>query len=304
MRKQVFQQPDSIKLIAKAAINNSNVIHVFDNETDGNYHAQFVAVDWELTHDVNQIFNYTLVSPYRTANILAAAIYAVKNHPLGVSGHNFYYYTQACDEGNSCFENGHLKFNETNRSQKFVITHETGHYLGYLLNQSQSANKSYALNDIYCPSSENPAPTTEDTRHGQYSKEYQTSAAWEGFADFYSVAVWNDDGETDCDILTSENGNIDDCSTEYSKYMETNCGPSNTWPSKGTESDWVYFWWDMHTVFGVSYYTIGQIYDDSNPHTWTASNTYTRLRTAAIDYNGVDESDWDYCADTMNGINH
>lgn len=120
--------------------------------------------------------------------------------------------------------------------------------------------------------------------HSQLSKEYQSAAATEGFADFYSAWLWNRKTESDCvydrhyDSDFDLDGNLDNqftnrwvnCEGDPFLYdtvpgaapfnmnrdwMEsvmnntTVCNGIST--NRSTQYDWLRYWWDMLTDEGI-----------------------------------------------------
>lgn len=77
-----------------------------------------------------------------------------------------------------------------NWDRKYSIIHEVGHQMQHFANSGIVANYTYA-GDGNCEFA-NPSWSA-------ISKEFQTAAAFEGFAEFYNATVWNMGGESDCE---------------------------------------------------------------------------------------------------------
>ncbi len=122
-------------------------------------------------------------------------------------------------------------------------------------------------------------------------KEHQSSAAWEGIAHFYAALAFNDTSESDCVFVYYKNTdwNLDE---EFSPLLieaaefAVSCesGPSNnplpdylgsycdgTLDNRGTEYDWLRFWWDLETKEGISTTEIYSIWDGAEPDDWNAN---------------------------------
>ncbi len=213
-----------IKLYSKAYLDDDIEIHIYNNDDDFQYHSQVVVTGW--TPNILSVFTYEYNTLWKVSNVLAAVGKSINNKPAGVSDHSIDYFTQACPSGNwSCRRDNGIYINSGGRESKFTIAHETGHELS----EEQTGTNVSNCN----PSAPYPC---NSSNHSYQSKEWQTCAAWEGFADFYAAAVWNYKNEDSCDYKDEE------CAGS-ARRLERVCG--SPYSMRGVEGDWVRFWWDM-----------------------------------------------------------
>jgi hypothetical protein len=71
----------------------------------------------------------------------------------------------------------------------------------------------------------------------------------------------------------------------------------------GVESDWLSFWWDLHSLDGWTFGRISDIYDCANAHDWYwDTDVYNLLRDCAFSIVGSTVY-WDLRAG-QNGVDH
>jgi hypothetical protein len=225
----------------------------------------------------------------------------------------------------------------TNRL-KFVIAHEIGHVVGGIRDGNTGPNFDYSAGaDGGCP--------VGGTAHTRHSKEFQSAVAVEGWASFFSESMWNSGLESDCvydnQFLTDWDldGTSDDTvgtgipvagymncegipvpgvaswvtARDYLSDMVDAADPAGcggTKVNRGTEYDWMRFFWDMRTDEGVVLSTLVDLYDDMNPHTWdenggtttTSDDPTARLSSAA---SGLGTTVYNaYLAQKNDGVDH
>lgn len=209
--------------------------------------------------------------------------------------------------------------------KKYPVVHELGHAVGHYLNHDSSGDPQSPARDYTY------AATTcvgdPDRSHHMNSAEYQSAAAWEGWAHFYSILAFNNTGDADCQFYYYQPIDWDYDGTDESRvascdgippqsdtgitlsvgdYLDDLCTVAN---NRAVEYDWLRFWWDLVSTEAVSTATVGQIWDDAEPHSWVAQDPSPpagflkkpayRLRQAA-DANGV-LTEWDN-QDDANGV--
>ena len=288
--------------------NDDNKVRVFDDTDGWDLHSQVLAADWSPVASPSiYTFTHDLHPTWQTSNILAAASFSLKRKDAGLSDEIFNFFTQGCGgASSSCLSksNNGILLGSSHRDNKFVIAHELGHYILWkwtdISSWGNDCSRWVASGD--CEGSYG------SSSHDWHSGEYQSCAAMEGLADFYSAAVWNKVTESDCSYSYLDL----DCATDGA-FMEKNCGSS--WNEVGTEGDWAHFWWDMYKEEGVSVGDVFEIYDEVsiNGHTiedWDEDEVHSGLRNSAYS-NGVSYSDWyrwaDYDASSQpnaDGIDH
>ncbi|MCC6159426.1 MAG: hypothetical protein IT350_15355 [Deltaproteobacteria bacterium] len=285
-----------IKVYAAARLSNNNEIKVYDNYLDPVWHAQVLSASWNPLRDGTYTLVHQYNSTFKVSNVLAAAGWAVDRRHAGLSNLDITYFTDPCPGStNSCFQvnggNHRIMIGPDDLDRKSTITHETGHEILY----QKNGNDGHTNDCTYEGTGDCWDSRFCDTCHCNRCLEYQSCASWEGFAEFYMVAAWNDAGGADCDY----NDNNESCENDGNWISEGNC--CQTCFGRATEWDWVHFWWDMYSDEGYAVSDIAQIYNISNPENWDPwYDVYYLIKDAAMDF-GVSESVWDDWAD-FNGI--
>ena len=208
-----------------------------------------------------------------------------------------------------------------------VIAHEIGHFVGYQNDETTGASFSYWAAEDGCDGDGKP-----QGKHGNVIKEYQSAAVVEGFADFFAAWLWNRKTEYDCDFERSYASDFDLNGSDDSDVYSCEGKPVSTLPgwvsshdwledaivqgagscsgtlsNRGTQYDWLRFFWDMLTDESVPPADIAGLYDEMDPKTFDATGStplgsddpVQRLTTAcaamslssecaAQDYNGQD----------------
>ena len=280
----------AVKLWSKAKDDNDNIVHVFQSYSGENLYPKTVDASYTPTANATELYTWELIGEEHPANILAAASFALREHPAGLSRHNFFFYAHTLNDVGAYTDlDGTVYLDQTCKDNKTGSTHELGHVVQYLRNGSQTAVANYDdMGYLNCTSIDHP--------HLINSREWQTAAATEGNAHFYAAITWNDNTESDCEYR------YDDCQggADYQVDWLDQCEGSLT--NKGNEFDRLRFWWDLHRSSSVSVQTIYTIWDEANPHNWTAPYVYKRLRDAAA-ANGITNTVWDNWG-SDNGVDH
>jgi hypothetical protein len=230
--------------------------------------------------------------PATVTNILAWEIgFSMKRFPLASTPIAVKYYdaTAAAEQGvstNAWFTSeGTPRINVTGNvyKSKFTFAHEYGHVYSMLRIPSLTTS-----DFDYCYNTVGPC------QHTRTSTEYQAIAAIEGFADFFSAAVWNDgdynslafiplpDGAYDGELINLESGH----SGHEAKYYETNVCNGSCLNGLGVELDWARTFWDFYTNYspGASVESIALVFDDIHP--WPVNGLTDDFYTDF--HNGVD----------------
>ncbi|NLH50379.1 MAG: hypothetical protein GX444_17500 [Myxococcales bacterium] len=282
-----------VRLYSKAKDDNDNIVHVFQSYSGENLHQQ--TVDWEYAPTVGttKLYTYEIINQEHETNVLAAASFALSEHPAGLSGKNFYLHTQIPPDENGAYmaSDGTIFLDQTCKDAKTGTTHELGHLVGLRRNGNQGGYKNYGdTGDDNC--------TSLATDHRLNSREWQSAAVNEGLAHFYTTVTWNDGTENDCEFRDK------DCQggSDYQVDWLNQCNPPLG--SRGNEFDWLRFWWDLHHSASISVQTIFSIWNDANPDTWSGLEyyVYKYLRNAAA-ANGITNAVWDYWGG-INGVDH
>ena len=267
-------------------------------------------------------------------NIAAAAGWAASRLDGGMTAKTWRWYTQECPTGSqSCiaYDSGaslwegyvclstHGACSTDPALRKYLLAHQMGHLSSMHANGGLIAARDLTLAaDGSCDGG---------AGHKINSKEYQSSAAYEGIAHAWAAMAFNTYGSgQDCgfhyyvppDDPDWNNNNApedewfdcdgelcssSDCtsSIDGTDYLSDFCGGTLT--GRGTEVDWLRFWWDLVTDGGttVSDDDVFDIWLGASPDDWSPDGTglsstqpATRLRVSAYDlYLGDVWDDWD-----------
>jgi hypothetical protein len=192
------------------------------------------------------------------------------------TAHNVTYYTRTgidLDTRSNRVAGGHPTSSiggESFRS-KFTVAHEYGHLKTLVEPVSTFSN----ANVDYCHG--NPADCT--LTWFPETPEWQSAAAIEGFADFFSMLVWNDGNGVPRDGVNARPSSAtswqcryrpdpseqgvpplpDDCVPQNSDvttiadswHHQANCAPMNCPSGVATASDWAFALWDMRVMTSV-----------------------------------------------------
>lgn len=208
-----------------------------------------------------------------------------------------------------------------------MIAHELGHAISKKADGSGSTNVDYDA-DLECDIGfDCCTPAYDASMHKMNSKEYQSAAAVEGIAHFYSAVAYNEDvTQTNCEMekhyqLDWDADGVEDDGFSFScegapvsglglsahDYFGDKCAFVHT-ANRGTEYDQARMWWDLRTDEGFSVSTIMAIWDAANPHSWNATGDGSgtgypadRLHDAAFTVGGSSmQTDFDTWA-SLNG---
>ncbi|NLH49989.1 MAG: hypothetical protein GX444_15520 [Myxococcales bacterium] len=289
-----------IKLTAKAQLHNSNYIYAKSAYEGGVQHTQIVATAFHppISGDAGP-FVYSYNSTWKVSNVMAAAGFSVDRRPAGVSGHSVYYYTEPCDPlepDSACHRSEQGCFLGAGcRDNKFCVSHETGHDLLDERKFNVDHHNTYLLNDPDCPCVNN----GNICDHRYHSLEWKSAAVWEGFADFYGSAAWNDAAyPDDCEYGSN------DCGTSGSYITTVPCCVDSDCDGKGVEGDVTNFLWDLYTAVELTLSEIADIYVWSDTPNWVQETIYEDLMESAVEtLSYLGQNDWDgYASD--NGVDY
>lgn len=237
-------------------------------------------------HPENSDGTETLVIPATTGSAqLAVASRIMHSNNMGLSNNILVYNDTACCSGGGIME--------ASTFSKTVIAHETGHGIGFWRDEGWAPQ--YSAN---APMNSCNGDGVPQSSQGQVVKEYQSAAAYEGFADTISAWIWNDTADSSCiyDRNYSSDFDLDGSSDNVAQQGQVDCEgipkaglpayvSDNDWledlinaadpagctgdiASLGTQYDWLRYGWDMVEGQGVSINYFVDIYDAANPNSW------------------------------------
>ena len=225
---------------------------------------------------------YTLTSPVGPQwNIMGVAALALSRHDGNLENETFEFLYQE-DYDTNAFTGSFVAIDKQGGLLKYVIAHEMGHMVSARL--GGVANNDPSLNVEPCA-----VLDPNNGEHAWESKEYQSTAYWEGLAHFYAASSfnsesggdcwfsyykptdWNHDGvidptrlETDNSVVSCLTGPTYQSATDHLGHF---CAG---WPSKhvGMEFDWLRFFWDTAANSGMDYEEHAWIYSLSDGPSW------------------------------------
>ena len=289
---------------------HTNTLKILDSDLDQGYWV------WFLTPSSYPAYLYTNQS--NLSNLLGISSWILARWSDGLVGKTIQVIDAACPSipDNSCNTGADVYINPASNNRKFLIGHELGHALVFhWYGTGYHPAASYTTNSggVDC---ETPA----GMHHAMHSKERQSAAMLEGFAQFYSAAVWNSEGSTGGKFhyykTNYKNGAVTTIDVEYPvdaglnplSYLENRC--SGTLQGYGVEMDWMRAFWDYRTDSGTApshYQLLRQIKNAVTGGNWSHATAYTAFADAVTDYDvdyGTSFSPrWTADAD-WNGVDH
>ncbi len=214
---------------------------------------------------------------------------------------------------------------------KSTLGHELGHWV--VANLYGAPSKNYGLLQEGCDGDVRPPPKGR-FHHAVGTQEWQSAAVVEGFADFYNAWLWNKKTENDCmyymgystdfDLDGIVDGDLYSCEgtplTGLPSWVsardwledaknEPGNGCVGSLTNKGSEYDWMRFFWDMMTDEDLGPAGVVDLYGAMGPSTFDADNSTpwtttddptTRLQLACASMGITTECD----AQDNNGQDH
>lgn len=263
-----------------------------------------------VTEDPATYIHYLVYSPTVGATLnldlpantqygqLAVATWAFYRNNAGLFGSEalIEFYDDGCCNGGPEIQ--------ASSTSKFIIGHELGHGVGYRRDFQQNPSFDYTAAEDGCD-----GDNVATNQHGQISKEFQSGAAVEGWADFYAAWAWNRNSENDCVYDRHYSSDFDLDGTNATSNGQVSCEGiatngidplfvtdssltgitardwledainaglgtcSGTLANRGTQYDWLRFWWDLVTDENVPFGTLVDVYDRMDPRTFDADGS-------------------------------
>lgn len=269
----------SVKIYSEAIV-QGNTLRVWNNDTAQSRYVYTLDSAYVPSASITEYLDTSLHDAW---NISAAVGFAMYRRNGYMTGDTYTFYNQACGSG-SCFDDTAtpVAVYLDGGSRKYVIVHEMGHFLAYRANGNNGALSSYSSPCGICCNG-------DYTSHAFDEKEYQSAASNEGIAHYYAAVVfnlttasdcyyyyykdvdWDRDGDIDSQITNCEGGPVP--SIDAKDYLGDMC--SGTLTNRGTEYDWLRFFWDMETDEGLDYDDLLSMWNGANPDTWNATGDGT-----------------------------
>ncbi len=268
----------NVRILSKADI-YGNYIKVYDDSSTPAIWASSTQ-SFSPTASTTETFTW---GPHKAWNLVSAAGWALQRRDAGLSGETFTFYNEACPgSGSNCYRQSDDALYIPSDNYKFVIAHEMGHKVAAASNGGSGAAFSYAASSTDCP--------WTSSGHSITSEEYQSAAVNEGIASYYAAVIWNRTDESDCWYdphysLDWDQDGVGDSSAEFSceggavagmdayDFTGDYCLASGPTTNRGTQYDWIRFFWDLETDQGMSTEEIFTVWDGADPHSWTASGS-------------------------------
>jgi len=227
---------------------------------------------------------------------LAVATWAFYRNNVGLSGSAalIEFFDDGCCNGGAEIQ--------SSTTSKFIIGHELGHGVGYRRDFEANPSFDYTAAEDGCD-----GDNVATNQHGQASKEFQSGAAVEGFADFFAAWAWNKKSQNDCVYDRHYSTDFDLDGTNATSNGQVSCEgiPTNglagvttdfalsnitarDWledvinagfcfnplTNRGTQYDWLRFWWDMVSPDeAIPVGTLVSVYDSMNPRIFDADGS-------------------------------
>jgi hypothetical protein len=160
-------------------------------------------------------------------------------------------------------------------------------------------NKDYSVLEDGCHGDGTLPWAVDPNKHGQLTKEYHSTAACEGIADFYAAITWNSHGlgapceysrgyllDWNIDGTTDVAGNDPHACFGDPFADNPNLVTDGDWledviaagyctgplANRSSQYDWLRFAWDMVTVQGVPMSDFWNIWDEADPWDWNEAD--------------------------------
>lgn len=284
-----------VKGESRAEVEDSIVLTVMNNTVaDAVYVSWFYPEAAPYNPPSMSPVQVTLVAgPGIAADTLAVATNAVNRWHGALSNEQIDFYVQQPFADTHYLDNQVIANNE---DHKWVLAHEIGHVIAEMRDEGLPPLKDYdePVDNCY---TNIPAGTS----HEMGSKEWQSTAAMEGFANFYSSTIWNNITQSNCDFVYwapidwDLDGTDDESSNSSFPCFGDPCvagecaspsfmndedwlgdlvsaadtqGCAGTLTNRASEYDVMRMYWGIMINQGVSVGQCLNLYDDANPSTW------------------------------------
>jgi hypothetical protein len=197
----------------------------------------------------------------RTASVAAVATHLLNQADQGLVDNTYKIYANPPCPGGSgaCYDFsavflGTDNFGKSNAFKKSVIGHEVGHNVADKLFGSIGFSYSQDGGPAF-PMCSCEHVTTSNKQHCLQSREFMAAAQTEGFGHFFATDLFNNGSQSDGMFAYYKEVNLFGTSlpppvqvnvTVGSKWMATFCMPPMFEAGKGTEIDWLAFYWQLN----------------------------------------------------------
>lgn len=228
-------------------------------------------------------------------DIAASEMFVQYRLPDGHTGDQFTSYAEGClksdgsHDGLCCHSSGVVyqgPAGETHE-KKYVQAHEFGHCLFKKDNGGVGCPVSYDLEEETACRNPFLYEPGELVTHEMNSKEFASSAAYEGLAHFVAAAAFNDSTDSSCyfnyykrPIDWNANGTNESAEATWNlivgcengiaalgvgpaAYLEEFCGDDDILVNRGTEYDYLRTLWDLHSDDGLTFAQLMDVFVDA-----------------------------------------
>ena len=261
--------------------------------------------DLVYTPAVGDVLNFDLPADTQYGQ-LAVATWAFYRNNAGLAGGPalIEFFDDGCCNGGAEIQ--------ASTTSKFIIGHELGHGVGFRRDLETNPAFSYTANEDGCD-----GDNVATNKHGQVSKEFQSGAAVEGFADFYAAWAWNKKSQNDCVYDRHYSSDFDMDGTNATSNGQVSCEGiptdglaavttdfvlssitardwledvinagfcTNPLTNRGTQYDWLRFWWDMVSPDeAIPFEDLVSTYDFMNPRIFDTNGSTATTSDDPVD---------------------
>lgn len=210
---------------------------------------------WFINPGTSGAPRFVATNQTRRSNLFAISSWILTRWSDGLNFKTITVEDSACPTipDNSCNSGSTVHIHPNGNQKKFLIGHEMGHALVHRwINYHPNASYTQNNGGAHCT-------TPVGMHHAMHSREFQSAALTEGFAQFYSTVAWNYESATTGWFhyykSNYKNGSVTAVDVEFGgiggelRYLETQCTDSPD--GRGVELDWLRALWDYRTNPGT-----------------------------------------------------
>ena len=246
---------------------------------------------WYINPGTSGFPRFVSTNQTRRSNLFGIASWILARWSDGLNYKTITVEDSACPTipDNSCNSGSTVHIHPNGNQKKFLIGHEMGHALVHRwINYHPYASYTQNNGGANCT-------TPVGMHHAMHSREYQSAALTEGFAQFYSTVAWNYEtkktGWFHYYKPNYKNGSVTLVDVEFGgtggahRYLETQC--TDVPDGRGVELDWLRALWDYRTNNGDKpsrYQILRQIKNAVTGGSWGNTGAGDAFAAAIADY--------------------